>query len=373
MRKLLTALAGVLVLSACGTSATDLPLPGSKLSGPSYEVTATIDDALNLAVGAPVKLNGVTVGRVKTVTAHDFTARITMDVRKSTPLHDGANIRLRATTPLGELFVDVTDKPEGDLLADGGAIDAEDASAAPTVEDTLASASMLINGGGLGQLQTIVREANEALGGREDTARELLSSITTTTRSVNDSSAEIDATLDALADLSEVLNRRTDTIDQALIDVAPAARVLSRNTDELSALLQSVDQLSETTTRVVRDTRAELLVTFEELGPILDQLVSLKGEFGAGLDSLVTFAEAIDRGVPGNYLNVFLRFQGTLDLGLPNLPIIGDLGLPSVEVGSGLLDKLPLPPALKDAIEGSDDSTSNVGLSGLLGSLGGAR
>ena len=127
MKRLLVALAAVLTVSACGTSASDLPLPGSKLSGPSYEVTAQIDDALNLAVGAPVKLNGVTVGRVKTVTAHDFTARITMDVRESSPLHDGASIRLRSTTPLGELFVDVTDKPDGTLLADGDAIDAGEA------------------------------------------------------------------------------------------------------------------------------------------------------------------------------------------------------------------------------------------------------
>jgi phospholipid/cholesterol/gamma-HCH transport system substrate-binding protein len=373
MKRLAIVLMAVLTLGACGTSASDLPLPGSKLSGASYEITAKIDDALNLAVGAPVKLNGVTVGRVKTVTAHDFTARITMNVRKSSPLHDGASIRLRSTTPLGELFVDVTDKPEGALLADGGAIDADAASAAPTVEDTLASASMLINGGGLGQLQTIVREANEALGGREDTARDLLDSLNTATSSVNDSSAEIDATLDALADLSETLNRRNDVIDQALVDVAPAARVLSESTDDLTKLLQAVDQLSGTTTRVVRETRADLLTTFEELGPILDQLVSLKGEFGSGLDSLVTFAEAIDKGVPGSYLNVFLRFQGTLELGLPNLPIVGDLGLPSIELGEGLLKKLPLPPSLQDMLDQSSSQQSGSGLSDLLGSLGGSR
>ena len=373
MRRLALAVVAALTLSACGTSASDLPLPGSKLSGPSYQVTATIDDALNLAVGAPVKLNGVTVGRVETVTAHDFTARVTMDVRESTPLHDGAAIRLRSTTPLGELFVDVTDKPTGALLADGGKIGAADATAAPTVEDTLASASMLINGGGLGQLQTIVREANEALDGREGTARELLESLNTTTSSINDSSAEIDAALDALANLSETLHRRDATIDQALIDVAPAARVLTGSTDDLTKLLQAVDQLSATTTRVVRDSRADFLTTLQELGPVLDQLVSLKAEFGPGLDRLVTFAQAIDRGVPGDYLNVFLRFQGTVELGLPNLPLVGDLGLPSIELGEGLIKKLPLPPALQDLIDRESRPQSDSGLGGLLDLLGGAR
>ncbi len=368
MRKLVAALLAALTLSACGTSATDLPLPGAKLSGPSYQVTASIDDALNLAVGAPVKLNGVTVGRVATVTAHDFTARITMDVRRSTPLHTGASIRLRSTTPLGELFVDVTDD-DGALLADGAAIGAEAASAAPTVEDTLASASMLINGGGLGQLQTIVSEVNEALGGREHTARELLDTLATTTGNINDSSAEIDATLEALADVSQVLNRREATIDRALVDVAPAARVLADNADELAALLQAIDGLSGTTTRVVRETRADLLTTLEELGPVLDQLVSLEGEFGPGLDQLVAFAEAIDKGVPGNYLNVFLRFQGTLNLGLPNLPVIGNLGLPQVEVSGDLIERLLVPGALQEAAR--PKASSGVGLQGLLDALGG--
>lgn len=353
-----------LALSACGTSASDLPLPGSKLSGPSYEITAKIDDALNLAVGAPVKLNGVTVGRVRTVTAHDFTARITMDVRKSSPLHDGASIRLRSTTPLGELFVDVKDA-DGTPLTDGDAIDASDASAAPTVEDTLASASMLVNGGGLGQLQTIVREANEALGGREGTARELLETLNRTTASVNDSSAEIDATLNALADVSKVLRDRNATIDQALIDVAPAARVLSENTDELTTLLQAVDRLSGTTTRVVRETRADLLITLQEIGPVLDQLVSLSGDFGPGLNTLISFAKAIDHGVPGNYLNVYLRFQDSLALGLPNLPIVGDLGVPRLDISGDLLDELLIPKSLQDAVQ------PDLGLTGLLEALGG--
>lgn len=373
MKKVLIALAALLSVSACSTSAADLPLPGSKLSGPSYELTAQMDDALNLAVGAPVKLNGVTVGRVNAVTAHDFIARISMDVRTSAQLHDGANIRLRSTTPLGELFVDVTDKPDGALLADGDAIGADDATAAPTVEDTLASASMLINGGGLGQLQTIVREANEALDGREGTARELLDTLNRTMESFNGSSAEIDATLDALADLSEVLHRRDATIDKALVDVEPAARVLSDSTDDLAKLLQSVDKLSTTTTRVVRETRADFLATLQELGPVLDQLVSLKGEFGKGLDALVAFAEAIDQGVPGNYLNVILRFQGSVDLGVPNFPIVGDLGIEPIKIPDDLIEQLPLPPALKDLIQPGSSKESGTGLPGLLSNLGGAR
>ena len=50
----------------------------------------------------------------------------------------------------------------------------ESTSAAPTIEDTMTSVSLVLNGGGLSQLETIVREANLVLDGNEGTARDLL-------------------------------------------------------------------------------------------------------------------------------------------------------------------------------------------------------
>ena len=43
----------------------------------------------------------------------------------------------------------------------------EDTDTAPTVEDALSQASLLVNGGGLGDLQTVTEELNNVLGGRE--------------------------------------------------------------------------------------------------------------------------------------------------------------------------------------------------------------
>lgn len=369
LRTVVVAVLAATVLGACSTTAADLPLPGSSLRGPSYEVTAQIDDALNLAVGAPVKLDGVTVGRVSDVTVRDFTARISMAVKDSTALHAGAAIRLRSTTPLGELYVDVTDAADGAPLTDGDAIDAAKVTVAPTVEDTLASASMLVNGGGLGQLETIVDEANRALGGREGTARELLGRLARTAADLNDSSDEIDATLDALADASTVLHARDATIDRALKDVAPAARVLSRQTDDLARLLRAVDDLGVTTTRVVDRTRTDLLSTLDQIGPVLDQLTSLRTELGPGLEQLVTLAKAIDRGVPGDYLNVALFFQPELSLGVPSVPVLKDFVPTPRQVPLAFPQPGESPLAPVEGLAGAAGDVTGLDLSPLLGLL----
>ncbi len=111
----------MVLLSACssGPDYADLPLPGSGVSGDTYTLTAVFDEALNLAQGAPVKVNGVPVGRVQTVTAKDFKAQVTMDLKASTELRQGSEARLRYDTPLGELFVQITPARKGTVLEDG--------------------------------------------------------------------------------------------------------------------------------------------------------------------------------------------------------------------------------------------------------------
>lgn len=360
MRRLLAPLVALLVLAGCGTTAADLPLPDGGVGGQTYELKAEFEDALNLAVGAPVKVDGVTVGRVREVTVRDFTAHVTLDVRRSTPLRRGAQARLRSTTPLGELFVQVDDAAQGSRLAAGSVLGTDDTSIAPTIEDTMTSASMLINGGGLGQLQTIVREANAALGGHEKSTREVMGRLASTAAQFNASSDDIDQALDALAEVSGVLNRREDTINAALRDIAPAAKVLRANTDELAELLRGVDDLGTTTIRVVEATRADLLKTLHEIGPVLEEFNSLKATFGPGLSDLVSFGKLIDQGVPADYLNTYLYFQDTLVLGDTTLPKVGDK-----------LRELVPQPTEPPATDDQGGTTPDVGLGGLLSLLGG--
>lgn len=360
--------------AGCSTSAQDLPLPGSRVNGPTYSVQADFDDALNLAVGAPVKVDGVTVGRVRDVTAADFTAKVDLDLRTSTVLRQGATARLRSTTPLGELFVQIDDAESGPRLRDGDRLGAESTSAAPTIEDTMTSASLVINGGGLGQLQTIVREANLTLGGREDAARDVLARMARTAKALNASSDDIDAALDALADVSGTLNEERDTTNAALRDIAPAARTLRANTDELVRLLRGIEDFGEVTTEVVDKTRSDLLSTLRTMGPVFDELNALEDELGPGIDTLVAFGALVDRGVPTDYLNTYLHFQLDLSIGLPGTPagtpplLAPDLDGDDKGLGVPGLGGLPVSPTPGPA----DDEPRGL-LGRLLGAMGGDR
>lgn len=312
--KRLTALCGLLLgslvlLSGCGPTMADLPLPGSGMRGDTVALEVEFDEALNLARGAQVRVNGVSSGKVRLVSTRDFKAIAVLDVRRSARLRDGATARLRYTTPLGELFVDVTNPASGALLRDGAALSTKQTSTAPTVEDALASASLLVNGGGLNQLQTVTDELNDALGGREDTVRQLMQRADTFLTQANATTADIGRALDALATVSTVLEANRATIDAALTDIRPAAKVLRKNTPGLTRLLAKLAQFSGTANGVVGATRDQIVQMLREVSPILDEFNANKDTLGPSLKALVALNDTLNAAIPGDYANMRLEMQ----------------------------------------------------------------
>lgn len=311
------ALAGT---TACSTTLRDVPLPGSGVAGDTIEVTMEFAEALNLAEGAPVKVNGVAAGKVKEVTAQDFHARARVELRSDARLRRGASARLRYTTPLGELFVDITNPATGQVIRSGEMLTLAETTTAPTVEDALAQASLLINGGGLAQLQTVTEELNAAVGGREGTLRDLLRDTTTFLEQANATTADIDRALDALDSTSQTLAARKDTIDRALRQIRPAARVLREETPNFTALLAELRRFAEQANATVDATRDDLLGAVREVEPVLAELAANKGSWEGSLDQLARLAQQIEHAVPGDYLNV------NLDLHLSPADLLGPAG-----------------------------------------------
>lgn len=345
------------VLTGCSTTAADLPLPGTQAPDGAYQVTALFDDALNLEVGAQVRIDGLPVGRVTSLGTRDFRAEVVMALDPDVDLTSRATARLRSTTALGELFVQVEPAERGEPLKDGDELAPAQTSVAATVEDSLAAASLLVNGGSLGQVQTIVEELNTAIGGRRANAKQVLAATAEFLDQANRSTRAIDRTLTSLRDASALLGHREASIERALTELAPAARVLRRNTDDLVGLLASSEGLARTGDRVVRAIRADFTRVVEQLHPVLEQLLTISDEIGPGLAATARFSRLFDAAVPNDYLNLHFvlgdRVVGghpdvplpEVDIDIPDLPLVGDLppiGIPPevIELLPGLLGDL---------------------------------
>ncbi|WP_082573274.1 MULTISPECIES: MCE family protein [unclassified Nocardioides] len=326
----------VVGLAGCSTGYKDLPLPGSAVGGETYQVSAVFDQALNLAQGAQVKVNGVSVGRVQTVDVKDFKAHVTMDIKASVEIPDDSSARLRYDTPLGELFIQVTPGKSPRNLAGDDQFPVANTATAPSVEDALASASTLINGGRLGELQVIAEELNAALGGREDEIRASVQRVTEFLRQANASRGDISRALTALRSVSDVLSKRQSTIKRALREVGPAVETLGEDTDKVIALLAGAKDLAATAKRLALKVDDPLLTILRDLGPIADAVLSTRSSLRSGLDNLIAVASQLEKTVPSEVLPLRARLNLTktqLNLlgsiaSAPRAPVPGDAGAP---------------------------------------------
>lgn len=373
MKQLVAATAGVLgvtLVVGCGPTLGDLPLPGSGVSGNTITIKIPFDEALNLSQGAAIKVNGVDSGKVQSVATQDFKAIATIKIRTDAQMRRDATARLRYTTPLGELFVDVTNPATGPLMRNGDELSANQATTAPTVEDALSSASLLVNGGGLNQLQTVTDELNKAIGGREDTVRQLLDRSNTFLGQASATTGDIDAALRSLAGLSQVLNQNKSTINAAMTQIRPAAKVLRENTPGLTALLAQLVKFSATANNVVGHTRAQIEQMVKQVTPVLQEFLGVRADLGPSFDDLVNLSKIFDKVVPGDYANMRLVLE--MDkIGLPNL-LGGGGGGSTGSNGNGTGGLLGGLGGLLGGLGGSGGGgSSGGGLGGLGGLLGG--
>ena len=169
--------AGLLLLTGCDfRGAYSLTLPGGADVGDHpYTIQAQFSDVLDLVPQSGVKVADVPVGRVTGIKlGPHWTAVVTMLVNGDVKLPANAIAKIKQSSLLGEKFVDLaaptTEQSEG-RLSNGALIPLSRTGRNVEVEELLGALSLVLNGGGLANLQTINHELGVALQGRETGVR----------------------------------------------------------------------------------------------------------------------------------------------------------------------------------------------------------
>jgi virulence factor Mce-like protein len=237
------------VLAGCATGLESLPLPApGQMGGNAITVTAAFANAMNLPQKAKVKLNGADIGEVESIRTRDFTAYVTMRINADIALDTGATAQLRSATPLGDIFVairpDPEQAPDERRLHDGDTIALASTTSAATVEDVLSSAALLVNGGAIDRLVTVVNGAGKAVGGKGAKVAALLDESNALISRLNARSGQIDTALRNTADLAATVAARQQTLDEVITAAVPAMTVINDNTTQLADLIDGVARIT---------------------------------------------------------------------------------------------------------------------------------
>jgi phospholipid/cholesterol/gamma-HCH transport system substrate-binding protein len=316
--KRLAAVGLVLALTGCSAlpSAYDLPLPGgADLGDRPYRVTVEFDDVLDLVPHAGVKVDDVPVGEVEDIGLSEdgSTALVRVAVRGDVLLPANALARLRQSSLLGEKYVElaVPEERSATPLADGAVVPVTRTNRNPEVEEVFGAMSMLLNGGGIGQLQDISRELSAALSGNEDAVRSLLSTVDSFMGALDSHKGEITRALEGMDKLAASLESRKDDIGEVLDGLEPGLRVLNEQRGQLVGLLTALRELSDVAVDTVERGRDDLVADLKALEPTLRRLAESGQNLPQSLEVLLTFpfTDAVLDGIKGDYLNTYLTLK----------------------------------------------------------------
>lgn len=316
------AIASWVVLSSTGCAfdgLNSLPLPGATGRGPgavTYHVE--IVNVGTLEPNSPVLINDVVVGSVGKMTLRDWHADVEISVRPDAVVPANAVATVGQTSLLGSMHLELNSPPgqrATGRLAPGATIGLRRSSTYPSTEQTLSSLSVVVNGGGLGKAGELINEFNAALGGREDQIRDLLTRMNDFVGVLDTQRDNINASITALNSLAGTVAGQHDAVTAALQRIPPALDVLIKERPRITTALDKFRVFSNTATRLVDATRADLIANLHNLEPTVRALADV----GPSLDTVLAFVPTypypqnfIDRAIRGDYLNEFITFDFTI-------------------------------------------------------------
>jgi phospholipid/cholesterol/gamma-HCH transport system substrate-binding protein len=333
---------GALLLSSCGFKGLySASLPGgADLGDHPYTITGYFADVLDLVPQSAVKVNDVAEGKVTAISLTDCTvsgtttkqwcAKVKMKVNAEVKLPANSHAEIQQTSLLGEKYVALIAPSAADAssapLRNGSQISFQVTKSAAEAEQVLGALSLLLNEGGLTQIQVIAQELNSALGTsqrqRPLARRDLISkngSLQSFLRTLDRQKTQITTALDSINQLAGTLNEQKKVITDALDTFPAALRVLSGERRQLVTLLSSVSNLGGVASRVITNTQQQLVTSLKSLDPVVNRL-----------------ADA------GSALPKALRIAGTFPfpLGLSRQFVIGDYANLDAVLNLNLTDQL---------------------------------
>ncbi|MGB3602463.1 MAG: MCE family protein [Gordonia sp. (in: high G+C Gram-positive bacteria)] len=317
------ALVTVLAVTTGCSGISSVPLPGGVDVGSNprtYKVE--FDNILDLVPQSMVKMDGIPVGQVTKVEVPEgaWNALVTIKVKNEVNLSDEASASVQQTNLLGEKFVALSEPKDVTLATprqpESAPINSDRTRTVTDIEQLLGALSMLLNGGGINQLEPIITSLNEALGDRPNAVRSLLTQSETLIGSLNKQRDDIVRAIDGVGKLSDRASQQTDQIERVLKQLPAGVEVLEQQRPQFVDLLTKLDTLGEVGTDILGKAHKQIINDLKALRPILSELAKSAQDVVTAAPLMLThpYPDDLLPGVKGDSTNLFM----TLDLRLLN-------------------------------------------------------
>ena len=277
-------------------------------SGGSRTVVATFDDVGDLQTRGGVQVADVRVGSIAEIKlTDDFKARVKLRLNDGVRIPKASTALVRTTSLLGEKFIEL--RPTGDpgtgpFLGDGDVIG--QTAEAPELEFIAEEAVTVLGAVSGDDLAAVIRTGAEGFGGRQEELGNLLSDLSTISRTLAERSSAITAIIDGLDRATVTLADGSDDIAEMLGNLATTTQVLADNRQRAITALDRISALVDNQNRLLDRYRGDIDRQIKQVEAIVAIAATQTAEVSNLLDWLQTFTERVPRVVPGEFTQVYM-------------------------------------------------------------------
>ncbi|HJR24616.1 MAG TPA: MlaD family protein [Acidimicrobiales bacterium] len=271
----------------------------------TYTLTATFDDVTGLLVNDNVKVAGVVIGKVTSVSTENGRAVVKMridDEHDDIP-KDGTTAGIRWRNLIGQRYVYLYPGSSGGEALQGGD-EIEDTASAVDLGELFEQLGPIVTAIDPGQVNKLLETLTQAFDGREDEIGGALDDLATLARGLASRDEAIGRLVENLDTVAATLNRRDAQIEAMLENLVTISESFGDNTATLDAALTELGAFGTDLSGVLDSNAAELDRLLSNLALVTDTAVSKLPELDTFLASFADTTEAIFRaGNRGEFLN----------------------------------------------------------------------
>jgi phospholipid/cholesterol/gamma-HCH transport system substrate-binding protein len=305
VRRLLGLAFVALLLAAMGLSV----LAYQKAFTPVTWVTLRADHTgLQLNPGADVKLRGVPVGEVRTVTADGQQATLRLALNPSLDIPSTVTARLLPKTLFGERYVSLVENPgPAGVLRDGASIAQDRSPEALELSRVLDDALPLLQAIQPGKLAATLGALSTALEGRGGTLGTDLVNLDAYLKELNAQLPQLTADIHKLAGVLSTYDGALPDLMSILRNASVTANTVVQQRDQLAAFLTDTTDFADSADAFLDRYGGRLVQLGQVTAPVLALLAAYAPEYPCLLAGLVALQPRADQVFAGGQMHITLE------------------------------------------------------------------
>ncbi|WP_082971140.1 MCE family protein [Mycobacterium sp. 852002-51971_SCH5477799-a] len=281
-------------------------------------VTGYFSSAVGLYVGDDVKVAGVRIGSIKSISPEPEHTKIVMGVRGDVPIPADAQAIIISPSLVASRFIELTPTyDQGPILADHSTIP-QARTAVPVEWDeiknelTKLSTQLAPQPGSLqGPVTKLVNQAADTFDSQGDTFRQAVRELSQAAGRLGDSRTDLVGTIKNLRIVVDALSQSNEQIVQFANHVAAVSQVLADSSSDLTGALDALNHALGDVRGFLKDTNDPLVAQINKLA----SFTKLLNDHGDELEQTLHVAPT---GL-ANFYNIYDPAQGSMS-GLVTLP-----------------------------------------------------